>query len=62
MKQWREDPFRDAGFPAILVIENSLPDFWDANAAYHTLEDASDRLAEDPASPSPGRLRRKERG
>jgi Zn-dependent M28 family amino/carboxypeptidase len=46
------DPFRDAGFPAILVIENSLPDFWDANAHYHTFEDASDRLANDPASPS----------
>jgi Zn-dependent M28 family amino/carboxypeptidase len=46
------DPFRHAGFPAILVIENSLPDFWDANKYYHTFEDASDRLANDPASPS----------
>jgi Zn-dependent M28 family amino/carboxypeptidase len=46
------DPFREAGFPAILVIENSLPDFWDANASYHTFEDASDRLANDPGSPS----------
>jgi Zn-dependent M28 family amino/carboxypeptidase len=46
------DPFREAGFPAILVIENSLPDFWDANAHYHTAEDASDRLANDPGSPS----------
>ena len=46
------DPFREAGFPAILVIENSLPDFWDANAYYHTTEDASDRLANDPESPS----------
>ncbi len=46
------DPFRDAGFPAILVIENSLPDFWEANAHYHTFEDASDRLANDAGSPS----------
>jgi hypothetical protein len=35
-----------------LVIENSLPDFWDANSHYHTFEDASDRLANDPGSPS----------
>lgn len=46
------DSFRNAGFPAILVIENSLPDFWEANAYYHTFEDASDRLANDPNSPS----------
>lgn len=46
------DPFREGGFPGILVIENSLPDFWDANAYYHTFEDASDRLANDSASPS----------
>jgi hypothetical protein len=35
-----------------LVIENSLPDFWDANKPYHTFEDASDRLANDSGSPS----------
>jgi len=46
------DSFRDGGFAAILVIENSLPDFWDANGYYHTAEDASDRLANDPNSPS----------
>jgi hypothetical protein len=46
------DSFRFAGFPGILVIENSLPDFWDANAYYHTPEDASDRMANDPGSPS----------
>lgn len=46
------DSFREAGFPAILVIENSLPDFWEANEYYHTTEDASDRLANDPNSPS----------
>jgi Zn-dependent M28 family amino/carboxypeptidase len=46
------DPFREAGIPGILVIENSLPDFWDANSTYHTFEDASDRLANDPNNPS----------
>jgi len=46
------DPFREAGIPAILVIENSLPDFWDANGPYHTYEDASDRIANDSGSPS----------
>jgi len=46
------DSFREAGIPAILVIENSLPDFWDANENYHTTEDASDRLANDAESAS----------
>ncbi len=46
------DSFLNAGYPAILVIENSLPDFWDANSHYHTFEDASDRLANDPDSPT----------
>ena len=46
------DPFLNAGYPAFLVIENSLPDFWDANSYYHTFEDASDRLANDPDSPT----------
>ncbi len=46
------DPFLNEGYPAFLVIENSLPDFWDANSRYHTFEDASDRLANDPDSPS----------
>jgi len=44
------DSFLAQGIPAILVIENSLPDFWDANGPYHTFEDASDRLANDPDS------------
>ncbi len=44
------DSFLAQGIPAILVIENSLPDFWDANGPYHTYEDASDRLANDPSS------------
>ena len=46
------DSFLEQGYPAFLVIENSLPDFWDANEPYHTFEDASDRLANDPDSPS----------
>jgi Zn-dependent M28 family amino/carboxypeptidase len=46
------DSFLEGGYPALLVIENSLPDFWDANSHYHTFEDASDRLANDRGSPS----------
>ena len=41
-----------AGYPAFLVIENSVPDWDEANEHYHTFEDASDRLANDPDSPS----------
>jgi len=46
------DAFLNNGYPAFLVIENSLPDFWDANKYYHGSEDASDRLANDSNSPS----------
>jgi hypothetical protein len=46
------DAFLNNGYPAFLVIENSLPDFWDANKYYHGFDDASDRLANDPDSPS----------
>ncbi len=46
------DSFLNEGYPAFLVIENSLPDFWDANSYYHTFEDASDRLANDAGSPT----------
>ena len=46
------DSFLNNGYPAFLVIENSLPDFWDANKYYHKFEDASDRLANDSGSPS----------
>lgn len=46
------DSFLNQGYPAFLVIENSLPDFWDANGPYHSFEDASDRLANDPGSPT----------
>ncbi len=45
------DAFLNNGYPAFLIIENSLPDFWDANMYYHTTEDASDRLANDSGSP-----------
>jgi len=46
------DAFLNNGIPAFLVIENSLPDFWDANKYYHGFYDASDRTANDPKSPS----------
>jgi len=46
------DAFLNNGYPAFLVIENSLPDFWIANTYYHGFEDASDRLDNDPDSPS----------
>lgn len=46
------DAFINNGYPAFLVIENSLPDFWDANKYYHGFYDASDRLANDADSPS----------
>jgi len=46
------DAFLNNGFPAFLVIENSLPDFWDANKYYHGFEDGSDRMANSPDSPS----------
>lgn len=45
-------PFIRAGLPAILVIENSGTDWDGANDYYHTFNDASDRLANDPFSPS----------
>lgn len=46
------DAFLNNGYPAFLVLENSLPDFWEANSYYHKSEDASDRLANDSGSPS----------
>jgi hypothetical protein len=47
-------PFISAGYPALLAIENSAEEIWWArsNAYYHTAEDASDALANDPHSPS----------
>jgi Zn-dependent M28 family amino/carboxypeptidase len=46
------ESFVVADFPAFLIIENSVPDFWASNSYYHTFDDASDRLANDPDSPS----------
>jgi len=46
------DSFLEAGFPAFLVIENSDPDWAEANPYIHTYEDASDRLANNPESPA----------
>jgi len=46
------DFFLNNGFPAFLVIENSDPDWDVANPYIHDFEDASDRLANDPTSPS----------
>ena len=48
-----QDPFVTNGYPAFLAIENTPTEIWGgASAYYHTAEDASDRLANDPASPS----------
>lgn len=48
-----QDPFVTAGYPAILLIENTASEIWGgANAYYHTYHDASDRLANDPLNPS----------
>ena len=45
------DSFLEAGFPAFLVIENSDPDWAEANPYIHDFEDASDRLANNPENP-----------
>ncbi len=45
-------PFVRAGLPAIMVIENSGTDWDGANSYYHGSNDASDRFANDPYSPS----------
>ncbi len=45
-----QEPFASAGYPAFLAIDNfSLSS---VNDYYHTSDDASDRLANDPLSPS----------
>ncbi len=46
------DPFQHRGIPAFLVQENSWGDWEEANPYVHDYEDASDRLANDPGSPS----------
>ncbi len=47
-------PFIYAGYPALVAIENSAEEIWweQSNAYYHTSQDASDALANDPHSPS----------
>ena len=48
-----QDQFVLRGYPAFLAIENTTTEVWGgANAYYHTFEDASDRLANNPGSPS----------
>lgn len=48
-----QDPFVAAGYPAILLIENTATEIWSgANAYYHTDNDASDRLANSASNPS----------
>jgi len=44
------DSFLNEGYPAFLVIENSDPDWALANPYVHKYEDASDRLANNPAN------------
>ena len=46
-------PFIEAGFAAFMVSENTAGEIWSgSNAYYHSPEDASDGLANDPFSPS----------
>ncbi len=49
-----QGPFIAAGYPAIMVIDNGAMEIWsgEANAYYHSPDDASDKLANSPASPS----------
>jgi hypothetical protein len=47
------DSFVTAGYPAFLAAENRAQEIWGgSNAYYHGPEDASDRLANNPNSPS----------
>lgn len=46
-----QGPFIEAGFAALMVIENTIGEIWSgSNAYYHSPEDASDGLANDPFS------------
>jgi len=49
-----QGPFISAGYPAFMAIENTAAEVWSglSNEYYHDAEDASDRLANDPGSPS----------
>jgi hypothetical protein len=46
-----QEPFIEAGFAAFMVIENTVGEIWSgSNTYYHSPEDASDGLANDPFS------------
>lgn len=48
-----QEPFIDAGFPALLAIENTANEIWGgSNDYYHQSSDASDGMANDPFNPS----------
>ena len=48
-----QGPFIAAGYPGLMVAENTAGEIWGGcNAYYHTANDATDRLANDPANPS----------
>jgi len=49
-----QGPFIAAEYPTLLAIDNTAMEIWsgEANAYYHTSQDASDKLANSPASPS----------
>ena len=48
-----QGPSVEAGFPALMVSENTAGEIWSgSNAYYHLPGDASDGLANDPLSPS----------
>ena len=49
-----QGPFIEVGYPALMVSESTAPDIWsrESNAYYHSAQDASDALANDPHSPS----------
>ncbi len=49
-----QGPFIRAGYAALLAIENTVDEIWSgsSNNYYHSAEDASDALANNPSSPS----------
>jgi len=49
-----QGPFLSAGYPALMIAENTAADIWSGrcNYYYHKATDASDAAANDPLSPS----------
>ena len=49
-----QGPFLSADFPAIMVIENTANEIWyeNSNAYYHSSQDASNSMANNPLNPS----------